>query len=79
MRHEVKVPTTADGSLSVKIGRWLKQVGDEVKTGQDLCEATTEKITLYVTSPVNGRLVEILASTGDKVRVGAAVAIVEGE
>ena len=79
MRYEVKVPATADGSLSVKIGNWLKQVGDEVKIGQDLCEAATEKITLYVTSPANGKLFEILSQTGEKVGVGSIIAIVEGE
>jgi len=79
MRYEVEIPATADGSLAVKIGNWLKQTGDEVKTGQDLCEAATEKITLYVTSPANGVLVEILVQTGEKVRVGSVVAIVEGE
>lgn len=79
MRYEVKVPATADGSLSVKIGNWLKQVGDEVKIGQDLCEAASEKITLYVTSPANGKLIEILSQTGEKVRVGSVIAFVEGE
>jgi len=79
MRYEVKVPATADGSLSVKIGNWLRKIGDDVKTGQDLCEAATEKITLYVTSPADGKLVEILAQTGEKVGVGSVVAIVEGE
>lgn len=79
MRYEVKVPATADGSLSVKIGNWLKKVGDDVKTGQDLCEAATEKITLYVTSPVDGKLVEIVSQTGEKVKVGSVIAFVEGE
>ena len=79
MRYDVKIPATADGSLAVKIGNWLKEAGDEVKIGQDLCEAATEKITLYVTSPANGVLVEVLAQTGEKVRVGSVVAVVEGE
>jgi 2-oxoglutarate dehydrogenase E2 component (dihydrolipoamide succinyltransferase) len=78
MRYEVKVPSTADGSLAVKIGSWLKKEGDAVQTGQDLAEAVTEKITLYITSPVDGVLAQILVQTGTRVPVGAVVAMVEG-
>jgi 2-oxoglutarate dehydrogenase E2 component (dihydrolipoamide succinyltransferase) len=78
MRYEVKVPSTADGSLAVKIGSWLKKEGDAVQTGQDLAEAATEKITLYITSPADGVLAQILVQTGAKVQVGTVVAIVEG-
>ena len=34
MRYDVKIPATADGSLAVKIGNWLREAGDEVKIGQ---------------------------------------------
>lgn len=78
MRYEVKVPPTADGSLAVKIGSWLKKEGDAVQTGQDLAEAATEKITLYITSPADGVLAQILVQTGEKVQVGTVIAIVEG-
>ncbi len=79
MRYEVKVPSTADGSLAVKIGNWLKKEGDSVRIGQDLAEAATEKITLYITSPADGVLAQILVATGSRVQVGTVIAIVEGE
>lgn len=79
MRHELKIPPTADGSLAVTIGNWLVQIGDPVRTGQDLLEASTEKITLYVTAPTGGTLVETLVTKGAKVTVGTLVGIVEGE
>lgn len=79
MHYEVKVPSTADGSLTVKLGAWLKKEGDAVQIGQDLAEAATEKITLYITSPADGVLAQILVQTGDKVQVGTVVAIVEGD
>jgi pyruvate/2-oxoglutarate dehydrogenase complex dihydrolipoamide acyltransferase (E2) component len=79
MRYEVKVPSTADGSLAVKIGNWLKKEGDSVRIGQDLAEAATEKITLYITSPADGVLAQILVETGTRVQVGTVIAIVEGE
>lgn len=79
MRYNVVVPSTADGSLSVTIGRWLKKIGDPVKRGDDLVEGSTEKITLYVTSPADGTLAEIQAETGKRVNVGDVVGVVEGE
>jgi 2-oxoglutarate dehydrogenase E2 component (dihydrolipoamide succinyltransferase) len=79
MSYEVKVPSTADGSLAVTLGKWLKKEGDPVRAGQDLAEAATEKITLYITSPADGVLAQILVDTGAKVQVGTVVAIVEGD
>jgi 2-oxoglutarate dehydrogenase E2 component (dihydrolipoamide succinyltransferase) len=78
MRYEVKIPSTADGSLSVRMGKWLKKEGDAVNTGQDLAEASTEKITLYITSPADGVLAEIHVKSGVLAQVGTVVAIVEG-
>ena len=55
MRWEVRVPPTADGALQVTIRSWHMAVGDTVTKGADLVEAKTEKITLYVTAPANGK------------------------
>ena len=58
MRYDIKIPPTADGALEVTVVSWIKQVGDPVSKGQDLAEATTEKITLYVTAPAAGSVPE---------------------
>jgi len=78
MRYEVKVPPTADGSLAVTIVSWLKKVGEAVAKGEDLVEARTEKITLYVTAPADGQLVEVLTPVGGQARVGDVIGFVEG-
>jgi pyruvate/2-oxoglutarate dehydrogenase complex dihydrolipoamide acyltransferase (E2) component len=78
MQYEVKIPPTADGSLAVRMGKWLKKEGDAVRAGQDLAEATTEKITLYITSPADGVLAQIHVKSGILVQVGRVVAIIEG-
>jgi len=57
---------------------WIKQAGDRVKKGQDLAEATTEKITLYITAPADGTLSHILVEPGTKVKVGAVIGVLEG-
>ncbi len=79
MDHELIVPATSDGSLELTISRWLVEVGQTVKKGQDLVEATTEKIALYVPAPVNGVLTEVRVQVGDKVNVGDVVGTVRGE
>lgn len=78
MRYPLTVPRTADGALAVTILKWLNAVGDEVRKGADLVEAKTEKITLYVVVPADGKLVEILAPAGQMVSVGEVIGHVEG-
>ncbi|MDW8065721.1 MAG: lipoyl domain-containing protein [Anaerolineae bacterium] len=79
MRYEIIVPRTADGSLAVVILSWLKRVGDEVRQGEDVAEAKTEKITLYITAPATGRLVEIRVPAGQQARVGEVIGFIEGD
>lgn len=78
MLYEIEIPPTADGSLEVTVVSWLKEAGDQVSKGQELAEATTEKITLYVTSPADGTLSEIIVEAGSKVKVGTVIGVIEG-
>lgn len=78
MRFEVVVPATADGALAVTVRRWLAEVGQPVMKGQDLVEATTEKIALYVAAPADGILAEIRVAVGSPANVGQVLGLVEG-
>ena len=78
MRYNIVIPPTADGALEVTIVSWIKKAGDQVSKGQDLAEATTEKITLYVTAPADGTLSEIIVEPGTKVKVGTVIGVLEG-
>jgi pyruvate/2-oxoglutarate dehydrogenase complex dihydrolipoamide acyltransferase (E2) component len=78
MVYKLVVPSTADGSLSITVLKWLKKTGDPVVKGEDLVEAKTEKITLYVTAPATGTLVDIRVPAGARVRVGDELGTVEG-
>lgn len=78
MRYDIEIPPTADGALEVTVVSWIKEAGDQVSKGQELVEATTEKITLYVTSPADGTLSEIVVKAGSKVKVGTVVGVIEG-
>lgn len=78
MRYDIVIPPTADGALDVTVVSWIKNVGDQASKGEDLAEATTEKITLYVTAPAEGTLSEITVSAGSKVKVGTVIGVLEG-
>ena len=78
MRHNIVIPPTADGALEVTVVSWIKKAGDQISKGQDLAEATTEKITLYITSPADGTLSEIIIQPGEKVKVGTVIGVLEG-
>jgi len=55
------------------ITEWLKAPGDAVKAEEALCAYETEKVTLELSAPEDGVLIEILASAGTTVPAGAAV------
>ena len=78
MDHQILVPATADGALEVTMVSWIKKQGDSVIQGEDLAEAATEKITLYITAPVDGFLKSIIIAEGEKANVGDVVGIVAG-
>ena len=76
MNVDIVVPSTADGSLEVTIVAWLRKPGDSVARGQDVAEASTEKITLYITAPADGVLESIRIPEGKKARVGEVVGVI---
>lgn len=77
MRHKVKLPKLGDTTQSVLITKWLCSVGDDVEIGTPILEVETDKITTEVTSPVSGRLVELLVSLQDEVNIGESICVVE--
>ncbi|MBU0652719.1 MAG: hypothetical protein KKH02_13760 [Proteobacteria bacterium] len=77
MRFNILIPPTSDGALEVTVVSWIKGVGASVSKGEDLAVATTSKITLYIISPADGALTEIIVTAGSKVRVGTVIGVVE--
>lgn len=73
MDYDIVVPSTADGSLQVTIVSWIRKPGESVEKGQDVAEASTEKITLYITAPVTGVVKHIAVSEGEKANVDDVV------
>ena len=78
MNYDIVIPPTADGALRVTLVSWIKKVGDFVTKGEDLAEATTEKITLYITAPADGIMSEITVEVGSKLEVGSVIGVLQG-
>ncbi|MDF3047997.1 MAG: dihydrolipoamide succinyltransferase [Candidatus Midichloriaceae bacterium] len=79
MSINVVVPPLGESVSEATIAKWHKKPGDAVKIDELLVELETDKVTLEVNSPANGKVEEILASEGSSVTVGAILGkIAEG-
>lgn len=52
---------------------WLKEVGDEVKSGEVVAEIEADKATVEVEAPADGVLLEINAQVGEELAEGAVI------
>ncbi|MCB1183437.1 biotin/lipoyl-binding protein, partial [bacterium] len=80
MPVDVTVPDLGESITEVEVAALLKRKGDAVAMDEPLIELESDKATVEVPAPVGGRLVEVLVSEGDVLKVGDVVArIAEGE
>jgi len=71
-------PTMTEGTIA----KWLKQVGDSIKSGDIICEIETDKATMEVEAIDEGTILEILVPEGSEgILVNTPIAIIleEGE
>ena len=54
---------------------WLKEVGDEIKKGDNLVEIETEKVVNEFESPESGILLKKIAEVNIKLNVGSLIGI----
>lgn len=76
MATEVVMPSAGQISDRLRIIRWCKRVGDEVKRGEVLFEIETDKATMEIESYRDGVLLAILHPENDVVEVGQVVAYI---
>jgi pyruvate dehydrogenase E2 component (dihydrolipoamide acetyltransferase) len=74
---QVVMPQMGESLSEGTIVKWLKQPGDRIGHDEPLFELSTDKVDTDVPAPAAGILSKILASEGETVAVGAAVAIIE--
>ena len=75
---ELKLPELGDDAGDeATVSFWYKDEGEEAAEGDDLVEMVTDKATFNVPCPVSGKVVEIRARDGAKVKVGEVIGILE--
>ena len=78
MLKEIRMPDIGTVVDEIRIIRWLKQPGDEVKRGEPLLEVETDKATMEVESYLTGVLDRIEAAEDTAVIAGDIIAYIEG-
>ena len=80
MAVEIHVPELGESVADATVGRWLKQEGETVKSGEALVELETDKINFEVEAEQNGVLESIAKGEGETVGVGEVIGTIgEGE
>jgi pyruvate dehydrogenase E2 component (dihydrolipoamide acetyltransferase) len=64
-------PTMEEGTIA----KWNKKIGDEVKSGEVLCEIETDKATMDYEVTQSGTLLHIEVDQGKSARVGDLIAV----
>ncbi len=73
MAIEFKLPDIGEGLADGEIIKWLVSEGDQVGEDQPLVEVLTDKATVEIPSPHDGRILKLCAGEGDVVAIGAAI------
>ena len=73
MAAEIHVPELGESVADATVGRWLKQEGEAVKSGEALVELETDKINFEVEAEQDGVLQSISKGEGETVNVGETI------
>lgn len=76
MIHDLIMPKMGESISEATILRWLLKEGDEVNVDQAILEIATDKVDSEITSPVQGKITQILFKENDVVPVDAVIAYI---
>lgn len=76
-RFAFKLADLGEGTVEAEIVAWRVKPGDRIAEEAVLVEVMTEKAVVEVSSPVTGTVVSLSGAPGDKVKVGAELAVFE--
>lgn len=74
---EFRLPELGEGIEGGTVVSVAAKAGDAVRKDQELFTLETDKASLPVPSPVDGKLADLRVKAGDKIAVGAVIAIIE--
>ncbi len=76
-RYVFKLPDLGEGAVDAEVVAWKVAVGEEVREDQPLVEMLTQKATVELPAPVTGKVLSTTGAAGDRVAVGAELAVFE--
>ena len=71
------LPAMGEGIIEATIIKWLVREGDELQEDDPVVEVATDKVDTEIPSPVNGRLISIVAREDSVVKIGETLAFIE--
>jgi len=77
MAFVFELPEVGEGVVEAEVVHWNVRVGDVVKVDQPLCEITTDKAQLEISSPRAGRIVALHGEPGDIIKVHAPLVTID--
>jgi 2-oxoglutarate dehydrogenase E2 component (dihydrolipoamide succinyltransferase) len=78
-RIPITVPEFSESITEGSLGSWYKAIGDTVREGENLVDIETDKVTLDIPAPADGRLTAIVHDAGSDVRAGHTIGYLERE
>ena len=69
--HVIRLPDVGEGVAEAELVEWHVKIGDLVREDATLAAVMTDKATVEIPSPVDGKIVWLGAEIGDVVAVGA--------
>lgn len=69
MAFVFELPEVGEGVVEAEVVSWNVAEGDWIETDQPLCEITTDKAQLEISSPKTGRVVKLHGQPGDIIKV----------
>jgi len=79
MRYEITLPEGVPAGERVVIGRWRKEIGDNIQKTDVIIEVETSTTILEIESQVEGMLGEILCDAGEEVSADDVLGIIEDD
>lgn len=76
-QYVFKLPDVGEGTAEAEIVAWHVKVGDVVKEDAPLVDVMTDKATVEMTSPVDGKIISIHGEPGDMAPVGGQIVVFE--
>ena len=79
MAREFKLPDIGEGIHEGEVTKWFVKPGDPVKEDDPMVEVMTDKVTVQISSPYTGTVLELRAKEGEVVKVGTVLVVFSGD